>query len=324
MFEKINSETPQVGRLRRGDFFRILSFLALSFLLDIFGPMVSEWVGTPSFSVYSGYGSACFLGMAFLHLGRRLLMPRINFQTLLIDAVKQGQAGLASVAVAVIILALALMFSSVARAGELPANAKTYLPVLAMEKMTYWPSMPEPSVLAGQVHKETCITDKHRYCWSPLAELRTSRERGVGLGQITTVPGNNMDALRDIRARYPKELSGWAWDKRTLYEANYQLRALVLMDRMNYDRIVGAADQRERLAMMLVSYNGGPGRVISDRRVCQATKGCDPSRWFGNIERTSLLPKQALPGYGKSFYQITRDYPRDIMDVHAPRYVGYL
>lgn len=317
-----NQQGPQSGKFRRGDYARVLKFLLLSLVCDQLGPWLSQILGTPSFSVYTGYLSYGFLAMAVVHVTRRLLMPRIDFQELILDAKAKGQSGQAAIAVAIIIFGLLFLASGSTRAAELPPNAKTYLPMLVHEKTMHWPEMSQPAILAGQVHKETCITVKHRYCWNPMAELKTSREWGVGLGQITQVPGNNMDALRDIRAAFPKELGGWGWDSKVLYRADYQLRALVLMNKKNYARITGAANEQERLAMMLVSYNGGPGRVISDRRMCAGTKGCDSSRWFGHAEKTSRLPQQALPGYGKSFFQITRDYPRDVMFVHAPKYEG--
>jgi membrane-bound lytic murein transglycosylase MltF len=51
-----------------------------------------------------------------------------------------------------------------------------------------------------------------------------------------------------------------------------------------------------------------------------ATKGCDPEKWFGNVEKTSLKAKTAVKGYGQSFYQINRGYVRSIWFDRRQRY----
>jgi membrane-bound lytic murein transglycosylase MltF len=49
--------------------------------------------------------------------------------------------------------------------------------------------------------------------------------------------------------------------------------------------IKGAANETEHVAMTLASYNGGLGNLLKERKMCAASKGCDPGKWFGNIER---------------------------------------
>lgn len=211
-----------------------------------------------------------------------------------------------------------------ASSSDLPPRARQYLPTLREQIQRFWPDVPLASTLGGQTEKETCPSLKHRMCWSPRAELRTSREQGVGLGQLTRAfrsdGSTRFDALAEIRAAHPRELAGLSWDNR--YDAVLQLRALVLKDRQDYRLVRGAATQLDRLAMMLAAYNGGHGGLASDRRVCAATPGCDTGRWFGHVEHTSTKAKAAVKGYGQSFFSINRGYVREILHVRRFRYLG--
>ncbi len=202
---------------------------------------------------------------------------------------------------------------------DLPPNAQIHLPVLVAEVKQYWPTAPLKSSFAGQVEQETCISLKHKKCWSPYAELKTAREYGFGLGQITvTASFDNFKGARKLDS----SLKDWTWGNR--YNAQYQLRTLVLMDRFNYAKFNWALDNHERMAFSLAAYNGGIGGVLSDRRVCSTVEGCDTSRWFGNVEHTSKKLKKPVSGYGKSFFEINREYVFNILNVRRAKYETYL
>lgn len=202
---------------------------------------------------------------------------------------------------------------------DLPPLALEYLPVLAQELRVNWPAAPVRSVFGAQVEQETCASLKSKKCWSPYAELKTSREYGFGLGQITvTERFNNFEAARALSPT----LKHWTWENR--YNATYQLRTLVLMNKMTYAKLPWAADPRERMSFTFAGYNGGLGGVLSDRAVCKVTPGCDPSRWFGHVEHTSKKSKVKVSGYGQSFFQINRGYVRNIMEERRWKYVPYL
>ncbi len=81
-----------------------------------------------------------------------------------------------------------------------------------------------------------------------------------------------------------------------------------------------ATSEQDRLAMMLSGYNGGNGAVLQDRKLCQASPGCDPDRWFGHVEHHSRKAKVAARGYGKSFFAINREYPRTILFARSRKY----
>ncbi|WP_139208938.1 MULTISPECIES: lytic murein transglycosylase [Pseudomonas] len=212
----------------------------------------------------------------------------------------------------------------VAHAAEVPAQAKALLPVLVEQQQAIWPDAPMPEFLAGQIEQESCITLKHSKCWNPRAELKTSREYGFGLGQ-TTVAYKKDGSVRfnkwaELVAAYPS-LKGWSWANR--YDAHYQLIAIVEMDKGLFKRQKGAATPVDQLSFALSAYNGGTGGVLQDRRLCANTKGCDPARWRGHVSAHSLKSRKPQPGYGKSFYDINREYVTNILDVRRLKYEPY-
>jgi len=197
----------------------------------------------------------------------------------------------------------------------IPALAQVYLPVLTTVVLSLWPAMPDPALLAAQVEQETCVSLTHRKCWNPRAELKTSREYGFGLGQLTVT--KRFDNFKAARG-WDKSLAGWQWEQR--YDPQMQLRALVAYDRNLYRSVAFAASELDRYAFMFSAYNGGLGGVLKDRQLCKATFGCDPSRWVGHVELTSFRARTAVKGYGKSFFEINREYVHNIMVVRAPKY----
>ena len=228
-------------------------------------------------------------------------------------------AGLVFLGLALLTGLLFLAFASRATAADLPPNAVKYLPVLAAEQLLHWPDAPLPSALAAQVEQESCPSLKSAKCWNPHTELKTSREYGFGLGQITIT--SRFDNFKEAR-KLDSSLRDWQFEDR--YDPARQLRTLVLMDRANYLRLASLIpDRQERLAMSLSGYNGGMGGVLSDRRLCASINGCDPARWWGNVERYSLKNKTAAHGYGKSFFEINREYPRNILFARRVRYAGH-
>jgi len=206
----------------------------------------------------------------------------------------------------------------------IPANALPLLPLLAIELATHFPQFVDRPVIAAQIEHESCISLKHSRCWNPRSELKTKREWGVGLGQVTTAyhaDGSvRFDKGAELRAQYKAELKDFKGEG--MYDARLQLRAVALLNRQNWLIVQGAADPRERGAFMLASYNSGAGMVRKDRVLCANTAGCNPGKWFGNVERQGFQSKTKWQGYGKSAFEITRHYVPDIMDTRARRYKG--
>lgn len=197
-------------------------------------------------------------------------------------------------------------------------NEQAHLPTLKAEAAEYWPGVPSKSVLAGQIQQETCPSLRSKKCFSPYAELKTEREYGFGLGQITvTAKFDNFKEAKKLHL----SMKDWTWENR--YNAQFQIRTLVLMDRFNWGKFSWARNDYERLAFALVAYNGGIGGVLSDRAVCRTVHSCDESVWFGHVERHSRKAKVAAHGYGKSFFEINREYPRNILGFRHERYLPF-
>lgn len=314
--------------LRRG-LPRILVLLAAGVLLLLVAhlPELAGLTGgvMPTLApVAFGFGLV-LVGLAVGDAALRVLQPRVDAQAAALDAHRTGSvaAGLVYVGRCVLAAAILLLFVTSARA-DAPAAALPLLPVLHAQQIAYWPGMPMPSTLGAQTEQETCPSLKSRSCWNTHAELHTSREQGVGLGQLTRAfradGSTRFDALQEMVDAHPKDLAGLSWTNR--YDAALQLRALVLKDHDGFQRILNTASPQDRLAMAFSAYNGGLGGVLSDRRMCAATAGCNPGIWFGNVERTSLKAKTAVPGYGASFFSVNRTYVVNVMRVRRVRYLA--
>jgi hypothetical protein len=266
----------------------------------------------------------CVLAVAFAHISRKALTDYLeaDMQKLFARASESPTgAGLALVALSILMAALLMLFGSKVHAATLdpatfiPANAATYAPVLKAEQARFWGDHPAPELLAGLVEQESCVSLGSPSCWSPTSRLKNSREEGAGMGQITRAfnPDGSVrfDSLADLRSRYP-ELKGWTWAN-VYQRADLQLRAIVLMSRGNYQDIHRlVAEPQAALAFADAAYNGGMGGVQADRRACGLKHGCDPQQWFGNVEATCTKSRAAL--YGKrSACDINREHVHNVM-----------
>ena len=210
--------------------------------------------------------------------------------------------------------------------SSLPANAAKNLPILREVAKLKWAEYETPSIFASQAEKESCNSLKHKNCWSGQAELKTFREYGFGLGQITiaynedgSVRFNKFEELKSADA----DLKNWKFEDR--YNVRLQSVALVILNKINYTAIkkFNPASPEDHTAMMLAAYNGGLGGVTNDISLCRRAKGCDPTRWYGNVERHTKKSKTKYKGYGQSVADINRVYPFDIMYVRRTKYLKF-
>ncbi len=261
--------------------------------------------------------------VAASHWARKALMdyPEADMRTLFASA--RGDptgSGLALLAIAIIFVGLLMVFAPRAHAADLPPGFAKYGMVLKAEQQHYWPNHPAPSFLAALVEQESCTSLKSRFCWNPGARLKSAREEGAGMGQITRAyraDGSlRFDALADLRSQYA-DLQELSWG--TVYtRPDLQLRALVLMSK---DAAHSFSQAPAMLAFGDAGYNGGVSGVQKERRACTLTQGCDPGLWFWNVERHCLKSRQPLYG-GRSACDINREHVRNVIQVRRAKYVA--
>lgn len=218
-------------------------------------------------------------------------------------------------------LILSGLLCTPAHAAGVPTNAEQYLPILQQEIALQWNTLQQPAVLAGQVEQETCPSLTNSQCWNPHAELKTSREYGFGLGQITkTASFNIFTSLPELDPAFKT----WQWSNR--YDPTLQLRALVDMDHQDFGYFSAAASATDQLAFMLAAYNGGPGSVMLDIKYCLALPDCVHTKWFGNVETHSRKSATSLGAEygGQSAYNINRTYVSNILNLRMQKYEIYL
>jgi len=207
---------------------------------------------------------------------------------------------------------------------KIPANAEKLMPDVIAAIDEVWPDMPMRSYFPAQIEQESCITLTHSKCWNPRAELKTSREYGFGLGQLTKAwraDGSlRFDAWAEVKTQHPS-LRGWDWEDR--YNPRLQIMAIVVKNKVNWGSIKWeTADLDNKMAFLATFYNGG--NPIKDRNLCLNTAGCDPTRWWGNVEKYSIKSKTPLKEYGnRSLFQISREYPVKVLRERRPKYVPY-
>lgn len=215
---------------------------------------------------------------------------------------------------------------SVAQPTTIPKNAPQFLPMVSEEAKAHFPTFENRQFFAGQIEQESCISLTHPKCWNPRSELKTHREYGFGFGQITIAyKADGSERFNNFKAAktLDRSLADWQWEDR--YDPTKQIRTMIMMDKQCYDKAAKwSANSHETTAFMFSCYNGGYSGIITDRKICDNTPGCDPSKWFNNIELYSLKQKTKIKGYGKSMFEINRSYPPTIMFQRSPKYLPYV
>lgn len=272
------------------------------------------------------------IAVALAHSGRKALFDyakgREAWQKSLENPIG---AGLSFLGLCLVTAVLCFGLMGLARAQPVPDRAVAMAPLLVQEIDGYWPSMPYRSYLGSLIEKETCITLKHKGCWSTTARLKTSREEGAGLGQITRAYDANgvlrFDALAETKAMAPEALYELSWAN-VYTRADLGVRAILvkLKDCDGRFAVLKVSDPFERMSFCDAAYNGGLGGVQNDRKLCNLTKGCDASKWFGNVANTSNKSRAKWQGYGLSAFDINRTHVLATvpLEPRRKRYVPYL
>jgi hypothetical protein len=203
----------------------------------------------------------------------------------------------------------------------IPEQAFTHLPTLVKEKVDHWNDHRKPEYLPALIEHESCISLKHSKCWNAKSRLKSAREEGAGLGQITraytSTGALRFDALAEIRDKH-RELKDFSWHN-VYTRPDLQIRAVVLKMRDNYQYYYRFTDEENALAFADAAYNGGIGGVDKERRACKISSNCNPAIWFGNVENFCMKSKAALYGQ-RSACDINRHHVSDVLVTRSGKY----
>ena len=205
---------------------------------------------------------------------------------------------------------------------DIPPGAKQYGPLILKEQARIFPGVPYPAYILALTEHETCIHLKHPRCFNPAARLKTSKEEGAGLPQITRTfrPDGSvkMDVLTDYVRRYNKELHDLSWSN-VYSRPDLQARFTSLMLRDLYKHYYRIPDPWQRTHFVDSAYNGGPGMLDKERMACGLAAGCNPNIFPHNVERYCLRNKNSIYGT-RNACDINRYHVDDVLYVRFPKY----
>lgn len=212
----------------------------------------------------------------------------------------------------------------------LAQNVRTYIPPQAFEYKeiiyneleTYFPWIPDYNYVPSLIEHESCISLRHSRCWRSTSELKSKREQGVGLGQVTRTYREDgsirFDTLKNLKNMYKAELKEASWDT-IKQRPDIQIRLIVLLLRSDYKQLYNLNDDMVRLHMTDSAYNGGIRDVHRSRRACGLAKNCDPQFWFNHTERYIQKSPRILYG-NRSAIDINKHHVDDIFNTRLPKY----
>lgn len=316
---------------KRWRWWAVLALPVAVIVVNSFGP--DGWHEPMVRLLWLSWSALC---IALAHSARKALFDYAAGRQAWLKAMEHPiGAGLAFLGLCIVSAVLFFSFVGFARAAPVdvqtyvPANAQRLADVVTNEIERTWPTMPRRSYLGALVEQETCITLTHSTCWSPQARLKTSREEGAGLGQLTRAWDASgqlrFDALAETRALAPADLVELDWQ--TVYtRADLGLRAALVKLKDCDARLqrLGKFDPLERVAFCDAAYNGGWGGLQQDRKLCGLRTGCNPAQWFGHVEHTSGKSRAKWQGYGQSAFDINRGHVRATLTVRRPKYLPVL
>lgn len=90
-----------------------------------------------------------------------------------------------------------------------------------------------------------------------------------------------------------------------------------------YDQLKAFANTTyDAMAFADAAYNGGIRGLQQERRACGMSTDCDPSKWFGHVERYCLKSRVALYG-NRSACDINRHHVYDVLVVKLNKYSAF-
>ena len=234
----------------------------------------------------------------------------------------------AMIVLAISLLSLLVVIPVSYAAGNIPNNAYEHLPTLKEEVEEFAPGRYRPAFLAALITGESCITFRHKRCWSARSEFKTSREQGTGFFMMTRVWHRSgkirFDTLSRLTKKYRTHLRGLNW-KTIKHEPRLQIRAGIFLTNESYDAFSKDVDVVNRELFAISAHNQGLGGLKRDIKYCNYKKGCNPNRWFGHVEkikRPGGFSRGKITGTSRSAWTINRDHVKKVSS-YIPRYAKY-
>jgi hypothetical protein len=220
-----------------------------------------------------------------------------------------------------ILLLFSLNVAATPIKNDIPEKAFKYRDTLYDVIVSVFEDLPEYNYIPSLIEHESCISLKHSRCWSPTSRLKTKREEGAGLFQLTRAYDSKgrlrFDTLTELANKYKNELGGLNWGN-VYQRPDLQFKAGVLMVRDLYRKIYDVPVET-RLHFVDAAYNGGLRGLQKERRACGLAKDCDPNIWFNNVEKYCLKSKRILYG-NRNACDINRHHVKDVFTYRLPRY----
>lgn len=221
-----------------------------------------------------------------------------------------------------LLFSLLIPLTVLAQTNYIPPQAFTHKETIKKELDTFFSHIPTYNYVPSLIEHESCISLKHSRCWNSTSQLKSKRELGVGLGQITKTYRDDgsirFDSLTEMKNRYRNDLREVSW--LTIKERpDLQIRMIVLMIRDDWKRLYNVEDEYARLHMVDAAYNGGYGGLQKERRACGLAKDCSPGLWFEHVEKYCMKSKKVLYG-NRSACDINRGHPVDVFHKKLPKY----
>lgn len=221
-----------------------------------------------------------------------------------------------------LLLVLAVTTKTWGAADYIPKQAYNYRDTIYEETTIYFNKTPHYNYIPSLIEHESCRSLTHSRCWNPASRLKTSKEEGAGLGQLTRTfnPDGSIrfDSLSNLKRNYPKQLSELSWGN-IYVRPDLQIRAMHLMINDTYKSLYNIDNVEARLHMTDSAYNGGIRDLQRSRRECGLAKNCDPGIWFDNVEKYCVKSKKPLYG-NRSACDINIHHVRDVFKSNLPKY----
>lgn len=204
----------------------------------------------------------------------------------------------------------------------IPPRCEALIQPMLQEIDRIMPDTPSYPYFSALSEHESCVSLTSKRCCAPDSELKSAREQGIGLFQLTRTYREDgsirFDTLTELSQRYRSELKELSW-LNVKQRVDLQLRAGILLIRQNYKALFEVKDPVVRLQMSDNAFNGGLGGLQKERRACGLAKGCDPQLWFDHVEDRCLKSRKPLYA-GRSACDISRHHTKDIFQTRLGKY----